>query len=395
MSMITDRRSRIYCDYNASVPLRPGIGAAMMEVLGAPGNPSSVHAEGRIARERLEQARNRIATAMGLHRHDLVFTSGATEGLALALHSAQAAGARVLYASDLEHPALIETARAMGFRRVDLAVRTDGVLDLAELEPTLARHKAGDGPPLVALQRANNETGMIQPVGDALGHAHAVSGLFLCDCAQIPGRLGPDTALEAADFMVFSGHKAGGPSGIGMVAFGKDIRPAAMLHGGGQERGARAGTENLAGAIGMGLAFAGAETARPEETGRLARLRDGFEDMVAQRVPGAVFFGQRGPRLAQTSCFAVPGLRSETLVMALDLDGFAVSAGAACSSGKVRPSRVLTAMGIDEALSSAAIRVSFGWASEDSHAEALATALGAIAARKASGVGQRLVGADA
>ncbi len=361
--------------------MRPVVRAAMPEAFQVPGNPSSVHAEGRAARERIELARTRIREATGFSRGDLVFTSGATEGLALALHSARAMGARVLYASELEHPALIETARALGFRRVDVVVHENGTLDLADLERHLAGHDPEHGPPLVALQRANNETGVVQPVVEALRLTHALVGLFLCDCAQIPGRLGPDPALEAADFMVFSGHKAGGPTGIGVVGFGENVRPAPMLSGGGQERGARAGTENLPGAIGMGVAFAEAEATRPAEVTRLGGLRASFEDQVRHLVPQIVFFGGAVPRLVQTSCFAIPGLRSETLVMALDLDGFAISAGAACSSGKVRPSRVLAGMGIGPELASGAIRASFGWASEARDAEALARALGAIATR--------------
>lgn len=381
MTATAARMPRFYCDYNASVPMRPGVRAAMTEALGVPGNPSSIHAEGRLARDRLEQARSRIREALGLGQSELVFTSGATEGLAFALHSARAAGARVLYSSALEHSALTDTGGAMGFRSAAIGVTPDGILDLATLEHALARHNPREGPPLVALQRANNETGIVQPAAEAMRITHAVGGMFLCDCAQIPGRLGPDPALEAADFRVFSGHKAGGPTGIGAVAFMGPARPVALLHGGGQERGARAGTENLPGAVGMGMAIAEAERTRAEEVRRLRDLRDGFEDMVRHFVPGAVFFGQRGPRLAQTSSFALPGLRSETLVIALDLDGFAVSAGAACSSGKVKPSRVLAAMGTDPALASGTIRASFGWASEPRDFEALATALGAIAAR--------------
>ena len=365
-----------YCDYNAGAPLRPQALEAMTRALAEGGNPSSIHRIGRRAKAQLEASRERIAAAIGARVQDVTFVSGATEGLHLALAGARSAAPDLrLIVSAIEHDALAEGARALWPAVETAPVDAHGVIDLAALERMLA-----DGPPaLVCVMAANNETGAIQPIAHAARLAHAARGLLLVDAAQALGRIPIDMMADGADYLVVSSHKIGGPPGMGALALtpGAAFKPPRA--GGGQERGVRPGTENLAGAVGFAAAC---EAALAEADGeRLAALRDDFERRLRALDPEVAIFAARAPRLANTSAFALPGLAAETTLIALDLAGIAVSSGAACSSGKVRASRVLRAMDVGPARAACALRVSFGWASSARDVDALIDALGRIVER--------------
>ena len=343
----------IYLDYNATAPLREPAFAAMAAVLRAPGNPSSVHREGRQARRRVEEARETIAAAIGAESAGVIFTSGGTEANNLALTAFP--GRRVL-ASAVEHPSILKG-------RIDSVVPVDrhGVIDLAALDELLA---ADTRPALLALMLANNETGVIQPVAEAAALAHRKGAWVHADAIQAFGKIPVALDVLGVDSLSLSAHKIGGPQGMGALVLADsevDLQP--LLVGGGQERRNRAGTENVAGIVGFGAAVAdlGDVTA---EGARLAGLRDRFERAALDALPGITIFGRKVGRLPNTSCLALPGVPAQTVLMALDLAGFAVSAGSACSSGKVSPSPVLVAMG-EERLATSAIRISVGWASRD------------------------------
>ena len=361
---------RIYLDYNATAPLRHQVREAMLRALDLPGNPSSVHGEGRAARRMIDEARGLVARALGADPRYVTFTSGGTEAANLVLSPSLKDGAgRVtdLIVSAGEHPCVLEGHR-FPLERVHRApVDDQGRLDLAALEALLGQV---GGRALVALQAANNETGVIQPVAEAAALAHQAGGLLICDAVQALGRMEAGLAMLGADAVFVSAHKIGGPKGVGALAFARgDLHiEEALIRGGGQERGVRSGTENPAGVAGFGAAAA---VSSPDAVAlaRLASLRDGLESGLRQAFSDAVIFGAGAPRLPNTSCFALPGLQAETLLIALDLAGFAISSGSACSSGKVRPSHVLEAMGVEAALSKCALRVSFGYATRESDVE--------------------------
>ena len=335
--------SRLYLDANATEPMRPEAIAAMAEAMALPGNPSSVHAEGRAARRILEEAREAIAARLGGRGRDLVFTSGGTEANALAIRGL-AAGRRVLVGAT-EHPAVLAAA---GPNAGMIPVLADGTLDLAALDAAL---KAG-GPALVAVMAANNETGVLHPVDAIAALCRAHGALLHLDAVQMPGRL--PFALDPADSLALSAHKLGGPKGVGALLLRPGLDPAPLLTGGGQESGRRGGTEALPAIAG----FAAAVTCpRPEG---LAALRDAIEQGVRAFAPEVIIAGSAAPRLPNTTNLILPGVAAETQVIALDLAGVAVSAGAACSSGKVRQSHVLAAMGYG-AEAACAIRVSLPW----------------------------------
>jgi cysteine desulfurase len=351
----SDRRAMtapVYMDYNASVPVRTEAGAAAYEALLLAGNPSSVHGFGRVLRGIMEDARDQVAQSIGASAPEIIFTSGATEANNLAILGV--ARSRVLV-SAIEHDSV---RAAMPAAEVIPAVPS-GVVDLEALGAMLAE---GDRSALVSIMLANNETGVLQPVAQAAELAHRHGALLHCDAAQAVGRIGVDVDALSVDLLSLSGHKLGGPAGAGAlyVRTGIDLRPT--LTGGGQERSRRAGTENLAGIAGFGVA---AEMAHREpcEAERLVALRDALEARIRIARPDALIFGSGAPRLPNTCCVALPGVPAETQVIALDLAGIAVSAGAACSSGKLRPSAVLRAMGVPADLAASAIRVSLGWKS--------------------------------
>ncbi len=360
---------RAYLDYNATAPLRPEARAAILAAMDCLGNPSSIHAEGRAARTIVEEARRAVADLAGVAPRCVVFTSGGTEAANLALAPTMGApGGRPverLIAGAGEHLCVLQGHR-FAPEAVSIApLGGDGRIDLAALRSLVA---ATDGrPAMFALQGANNETGVIQPVAEAAALVHAAGGLVVCDAVQLTGRASVAMAPLGADFLVLSAHKFGGPKGVGALIAGRpELQVGApMLRGGGQERGARAGTENVAAIAGFGAAarVAGAEAA--QESARLAALRDSLVQRVRERAPDAVIFGAAAPRLCNTLCFSVPGVAAATLVIALDLAGVAVSAGSACSSGKLTRSHVLDAMGIEPGLAAGAIRLSLGWASNE------------------------------
>lgn len=383
MALPTDKR--VYLDYNATAPLRPEARAAMLAALDVVGNPSSIHAEGRAARALVEDARRSVAALSGVPPRGVVFTSGGTEALNAVLSPhLTAPGVRPLRRLIIgagEHVAALAGHRFSSEQAEISPLGPDGRLDLDALEARLA---ASDGPALVALQGANNETGVLQPVAEAAGLAHARGGLLVCDAAQWAGRLPLDAAALGADVIVLSAHKFGGPKGAGAFLFVRSDMTlgAPLLRGGGQERGARGGTENVAGVAGFGAAARTVGTELAEEAARLERLRDALQAALLAQAPDATVFGVSAPRLPNTLCFAIPAVGAATLLMRLDLAGVAASSGSACSSGKVAPSHVLSAMGVAPDLAAGAIRLSLGWASSEADvaqfSRALASALPAL-----------------
>ncbi len=352
----------VYLDYNATAPIRPEAEAAVLAALRIGGNPSSVHASGRAARAVVEQARADIAGLIGCGTGAMAFVSGGAEANALAINSAVAAGARRLIIGATEHETVLASAEASG-AVVDLwPVDADGVADLAWLAGRLATWNAADGAPFIALMLANNETGVIQPVAQAAALVHAAGGWLHVDAVQAAGKIAIDFRALGADTMSLSAHKLGGPQGCGALAYGVRAKLKRQLHGGGQERGLRAGTENLSGIAGFGAA---AKAAARD----LAKAADqaAWRDAAAERLAdaGVTVLGQGAPRLDATLCIAAEGFSSELQVMQMDLAGVMVSAGAACSSGKVKPSRIVEAMGRAD-LAPFVLRISGGWATGQS-----------------------------
>jgi cysteine desulfurase len=357
---------RIYLDWNATAPLRAEARAAMAAALDEVGNPSSVHHEGRTARRLIEQARERVAALVGAEPRNVIFTSGGTEANMMALSPAletpeHKCGFERLMISAVEHASVRGGGGFPPHQVEEIPVTEGGIVDIAALERRLAEfQRQGLGPPLVSIMAANNETGVIQPVEVAAALVHATGGLLHVDAIQAAGRIPFDVGRSGADLVSISAHKLGGPKGAGAL-----IKRSASLHlaqpllrGGGQERGARAGTENVAGIAGFGAAAASAVATMASEGERMSALRDRLEAGFEQGP--TVVFGRSAERLPNTSLFAAPGMRAEIALINLDLEGFAVSSGSACSSGKVMASHVLAAMGVPDKLSSGAIRLSIG-----------------------------------
>jgi cysteine desulfurase len=354
-------RDRVYLDHNASTPLRPQARAAVLETLDRVGNASAVHAEGRAARRVVEAARREVATLVGGSAERVVFTSGGSEGAAHLLapgFKRRGRAAERLIVGAVEHSAVLAGGR---FARADIAIAPatrDGVVALDGLEALLA---ADPRPALVAVMLANNETGIVQPVRAAAELVHAHGGALVCDAVQGPGKMSVDLDALGADALILSGHKLGAPQGVGAVVLAEGVEPVPLVTGGGQERRRRAGTENVSGIAGLGAAISALRDGLDGEIARVSALRDWMEGELATICPEAVVIGAAMPRLANTSSIALPGASAETAVIALDLAGIAIAAGAACSSGKVGPSHVLAAMGVDPVLARATIRVSLGW----------------------------------
>ncbi|WP_366553611.1 cysteine desulfurase family protein [Aquibaculum sediminis] len=364
---------RIYLDYNATAPVRPQVRDVMADVLCRVGNPSSVHAEGRAARAALERARAAVAGLIAARPSEILFTSGGSEANNLALRGS---GRSAILLSAGEHASILEAVEGAQLIPLD----SDGRVDCAALAEMLA---AEARPALVSVQLANNETGVIQPIERVVEVARATGALVHCDAIQAAGKRPVDVAALGVDFVTLSAHKLGGPAGVGALWLrdGLDLSP--LLRGGGQERRQRAGTENLPGIAGFGAA-AQAAAGDLERMARLAAWRDDLEAAVLAAEPEARVFGRGVERLPNTSCLASPRLSAELQLMALDLEGFAVSSGSACSSGKVGPSHVLAAMGVPERLAQNALRISFGWASEETELHAFAAAWIALHRRKAA-----------
>jgi cysteine desulfurase len=363
---------RSYFDWNATTPLRDEAREAIADALALPGNPSSVHAEGRAARKLVEYAREEVAALVGARPADVVFTSSGTEANMLALTPAiqiatdKRPRSRLLL-SAIEHASVRAGGRFSRDAIAEIAVDAQGRLDLAALREAVAKSPRA----LVSVMLANNEAGVIQPVAAAAEIVHAADGLLHVDAVQAAGRIEFDIASLGADLLTLSAHKIGGPKGVGaLVRRSEDIHlPEPLIRGGGQERGFRAGTENVAGIAGFGAAAAVARRDRAAESAHMLALRDKLEAGVKAMSPGAVIFGAGAERLPNTTLFAVEGMKAETAVIAFDLEGVAVSSGAACSSGKVQPSHVLAAMGVSPALTRGAIRVSLGWSTTEADIE--------------------------
>jgi cysteine desulfurase len=373
---------RTYLDWNATAPLRAEARSAMFAALDLVGNPSSVHAEGRAARRLVEDAREKVAALVGAQPREVYFTSGATE----ANNWVHRRTWRTVFYSRLEHPSVVAPVEAGDGERIAIAARRSGEIDLEALERELAVRASAladaPGQALLTLQTANNETGVVQPLADAVRLAKAHRVLVASDAVQAPGRIPVEFAGSGLAYLTLSAHKLGGPKGIGAVIARTDAPLPPLLTGGGQERRHRAGTENVAAIAGFGAAAA--EAMRDlAEAGRVAQLRDRLEQHVLAVARGAIVIGRGAPRLPNTSCLAVEGRSAETVVTALDLAGIAVSAGSACSSGKVAASPVLAAMGLEPGVARSAIRVSIGTSTTEDDIAAFAAAFEAITGRGA------------
>jgi cysteine desulfurase len=370
---------RSYLDYNATAPLRDEVRDAVIAALSLYGNPSSVHAEGRAARAAIEAARVKVARLVGATPEDVIFTSGGTEANALAL-AVQAGQAWHCYLSAVEHPSVRSGGRFYRETTTTIPVTSEGVVDLDAITRELEKHRPGGWRPIVSLMTANNETGAIQPVTEASQIVHEAGGLLHTDAVQAAGRVPLDIGAIGADMLSLSAHKIGGPKGVGALVLREGVSVEPVLKGGGQERRRRAGTENVAGIVGFGVAaeLAAADLAKAPE---VARLRDELETGALSVTPDAVVISARVPRLPNTTCLAVRGAKAETLVIGLDLAGVAVSSGSACSSGKVEASHVLSAMGVAPELAQGAIRVSLGFATSNTDIQAFLRAFGELIKR--------------
>jgi cysteine desulfurase len=362
---------RTYLDWNATAPLRREARAAMVAVLDVIGNPSSPHSEGRRARAIVEDAREQVAALVGAKPAEVVFTSGGTE----ANNAVLSAGWDAVLVAGIEHDSVLTPAHTSGARVAELKVDRGGAVRADALASTALDTP---GRALLSIQAANNETGVLQPVAELAAVAKA-KGLFVhTDAVQAAGRVAIDLRKLGADCLTLSAHKIGGPKGIGaLVIDGRESLPAFVM-GGGQERRRRAGTENVAAIAGFGAAAEAAQRDLPQME-RVRALRDGLEARLKAVSPSAVVIGSEAVRLPNTTCVALPGATAETLVIAFDLAGVAVSAGAACSSGKVGASKVLAAMGVDGDLARAAVRVSLGWSTSEADIEAFIAAWSKLA----------------
>ena len=357
-------KSRTYLDYNATAPLLPEARAAMERALDRIGNPSSVHAEGRAARALIDKARRQVADLCGADPAGVIFTSGATEAAATVLTphfrmGQSDLGIGHLYVSAVEHPCFLCGGRFAADAVTVVKVDRNGLIDLDALKACLDDHGAKAGIPMLALQLANNETGVIQPVEAAAALVKKHGGLLVLDAVQAAGRLPLNMASLKADFLILSSHKIGGPKGAGaLVCAGEVLMPTPLIPGGGQEKSHRSGTENPAAIAGFGEAAAIAASNIPQRADAMRQLRDRIETGMIRIAPDCHVYAADVPRLPNTSFFSWPGLKAETAQIAFDLEGVAVSAGSACSSGRVGPSHVLAAMG--EAVEPGGIRVSLG-----------------------------------
>lgn len=365
----------IYLDHNAITPMRPQAMEAVALGLRTFGNPSSVHAAGRAARDLLDQARGRVAHALSVRPGELVFTSGATESAALAIRGALAAappGRRALAVTAVEHPCVLDLAREIAREGVPVqVVPVDGrgVLDVEAL-----RHAVGEETALICCMLANNETGVMQPVAEVGAVARRAGALFFCDVVQAVGKVPLEVGALGADLAAITGQKFGGPRGAGALWIRPDLglRP---LFGGHQERGRRAGTENLPGIAGLGAAIEAAAAARPADEPRLRSVRDRLESGLLAAVPRSRVNGAGAERLPTTASIAFEGCDSEALLIAMDLEGICASAGAACTSGSTKPSHVLSAMGLTPVQARATIRFSVGWSTTPEEIEAALRAI--------------------
>ncbi|MEJ8307778.1 cysteine desulfurase family protein [Agrobacterium larrymoorei] len=377
---------RTYLDWNATAPLLPAVRDALVSALDLSGNPSSVHKEGRAVRAAVEAARRDVAALVGAEPSHVVFTSGATEAANLVLCPHFKMGRAPLnishlYASAIEHPAIREGGRFSRSAVMEVPVTEQGLLDIEALGKLLSQHDRASGLPMVALMLVNNETGIVQPVAEAARLVHAAGGLLVVDAVQAVGRIAVDIRSLDADFVIVSSHKIGGPKGVGaLISRGEVMMPLPLIHGGGQEKGHRSGTENTLAIIGFGVAAKEAARLLETQSPRLGALRARLEDGMRTSAPDVIIHGADVARVSNTTFFTLPGLKSETGQIAFDIEGVALSAGSACSSGKVGESHVLTAMGQDPKLG--ALRISLGHATTEDDIEKAINAFGKIAGRR-------------
>jgi cysteine desulfurase len=360
---------RHYLDHNATAPVRPEVIEAVAAAMAADGNTMSVHEEGRRAHKIVEDAREQVRSLVNAPVNGVVFTSSGTESIHYVLHGAVAAHKlKRIFISAIEHPAVAANAVATGVEIETIAVNSAGVVDLDSLRAQLRGYRqSNSGAFLVCLMFANNETGAIQPVTEAAAITHEFDGLLFSDAAQAVGKIPVNFVMSGADILSFTGHKFGGPLGVGAVIAGPNLALEPVLRGGGQEMNRRASTTNTPGLAGLGKACVLAQDSLAR-AGDIARLRDRIETAVVQA--GAKIWSAQAERLPGTLCLSAPGFSGATQLMNMDLAGIAISAGSACSSGKSKPSHVLTAMGASEEEATTSVRVSLGWNSTEADADA-------------------------
>jgi cysteine desulfurase len=378
--------TRTYLDWNATAPLLPAAREAFLRALDMPGNPSSVHGEGRSAKAALELARRQVAALAGAEPAHVIFTSGATEAANLVLTPEFRMGRSPLtvshlYVSAIEHPAVREGGRFAKTAVTEIPVTSAGLVDLDALQQLLEAHDRDAGLPMVAVMLVNNETGVVQPVAEAANIVHAHGGLMVVDAVQAASRIALDIAALDADFLILSSHKIGGPKGVGaLITRGEVLMPKPLIHGGGQEKGHRSGTENAPAIIGFGAAAVAALEGFEMRDAQVSALRVKLEAGMRSVASDVIIHGANEQRVANTCFFTLPGLKSETGQIAFDLEGIALSAGSACSSGKVGESHVLTAMGLDPKLG--ALRISLGPATTEAEIDHALAAFAKIAGRR-------------
>ncbi|AIC27499.1 cysteine desulfurase protein [Rhizobium etli bv. mimosae str. IE4771] len=377
---------RLYLDWNATAPLHPAAREAIMRAIDVFGNPNSVHGEGRAARAAIEGARRKVAALAGTDAGNVVFTSGATEAANLVLTPDFRMGRTPLrlghlYFSAVEHPAVREGGRFAKEKMTEIPVTGAGTVDLNALASLLDAHDKAAGLPMVAIMLVNNETGIVQPVEAAAKIVHAHGGLFVVDAVQAAGRIALDIDRLGADFIIVSSHKIGGPKGAGaLIARGEALMPRPLIQGGGQERGHRSGTQNSLALIGFGAAAEVAANERETRNVAIGALRQRLEAGMRQAAADVIIHGEGGERVANTIFFTLPGLKAETGQIAFDLEGVALSAGSACSSGRLGESHVLTAMGRDAKLG--ALRISLGFSTTEEDIDRAIAAFAKIACRR-------------
>lgn len=364
----------IYLDHNASTPVDERVAEAMLAVLRAgQGNPSSVHGPGRAARAAIEQAREQVAALVGAAPGQVVFTSGGTEANNLALHAVLAdAPPGRLVVSAIEHASLLEAAE--GWSRRGWSLERAGVDGSGRVTPEHLAAVLTPDTRLVSVMMANNETGAVQDIAPLASRARDAGAVFHTDAIQAAGKLPVDFGASGAQLMSLSAHKLYGPKGVGALVVDRSVELVPLLYGGSQEKGLRAGTENVAGIVGFGLAAELALQALDSRRRQARRLRERLEAGLAG-LPGVTVFAATAERLPNTTQFAVAGIDGEALLMQLDKDGIAVSSGSACTSGSTEPSHVLTAMGVDEETARGAIRVSVGRDNTEADVDALLASL--------------------
>ncbi|MGO7212995.1 cysteine desulfurase family protein [Rhizobium ruizarguesonis] len=379
---------RLYLDWNATAPLHPAARAAIMRAIDVFGNPNSVHGEGRAARAAIEGARRKVAALAGTAPGNVVFTSGATEAANLVLTPDFRMGRTPLrlghlYFSAIEHPAVREGGRFARESMTEIPVTEAGIVDLDALSKLLDAHDKAAGLPMVAVMLVNNETGIVQPVEGAAKIVHAHGGLFVVDAVQAAGRIAIDIEKIDADFMIVSSHKIGGPKGAGaLISRGEALMPRPLIQGGGQERGHRSGTQNSLALIGFGAAAEAASDELEARNATIGALRERLEAGMREAAADVMIHGEGGERVANTIFFTLPGLKAETGQIAFDLEGVALSAGSACSSGRLGESHVLTAMGRDAKLG--ALRISLGFSTTEEDIDRAIAAFAKIANRRRS-----------